>query len=95
MTDYIDLADLKAHLNIIGNDDDELLNSKISAASEWIDTWILPLDPLLPVPNPLREAVRKLAADFYEHRESSNNEATIETQFDVFILLLPYREFEF
>lgn len=95
MTDFITLTDLKAHLNITTEIDDELLGDKIKAASEYIAAWIAPLTEDDPVPEVLKEATRKLAADFYEHRESSANEPSIPTEFEVFALIMPYRDWNF
>ncbi len=92
---YIELDDLKAHLNLTTDADDDLLNAQIAAASAYIAAWIVPLADADPVPEPIKEATRKLASDFYEARGSSDNQPSIPVSFDVFYLILPYRAWTF
>lgn len=92
---YIDLNDLKAHLNITGDDDDVLLQAKLDAAEQAITSLIVPLDTTQPVPDPIKEATRKLAAALYECREAIDATRYLEAEFGVCFLLLPYRDFAF
>ena len=91
----IDLPDLKAHLNITNDADDDLLTGKIEAASEWVAAFTgAALDETAPAP--LKEAVRRLAADLYEHREANLVGVTAQTlPFGVMDMIGPYRAWTF
>ncbi|WP_034996441.1 head-tail connector protein [Beijerinckia mobilis] len=95
MLSFIDLDDLKSHLNITFDDDDTLLQSKIDAASSYISTLIVPIDDGAEIPGPIKEATRKLAADLYEDRNGTNAARSFETEYGVAALITPYRDFAF
>jgi len=61
----------KAHLNLDGNDDDELLSLYLDAAEAWLGNYIgKPIADIDPVPGDLKLAVLKLASFYYEQREA-------------------------
>lgn len=61
----------KAHMNIVGNDDDELIALYIDAAETWLANYIgKPLAEIDPFPADLKLAVLKQAAFHYEQREA-------------------------
>lgn len=70
-TPPIDLADVKAHLNITDNADDTVITAKLAAASSYVEHYVGQLfeDYVDGVPDPLKEAVRQVTAHFYENRE--------------------------
>jgi uncharacterized phage protein (predicted DNA packaging) len=90
----ITVDDLKAHLNLTTDDDDDLLPSKIAAAEEWVVAYTgVPIEEYAgEVPAPVVEAVRRIAADLYENREASLVGASVtELPFGIADLLGPYR----
>lgn len=61
----------KAHMNIDGTADDELVTLYIGAAETWLGNYIgKPLPDLDPLPDDLKLAVLKLVAFYYEQREA-------------------------
>lgn len=97
----ISIEDIKAHLNIVGADDDALLTGKIAAAEGWLAKFIgHELDDTIAFPDgtpaPLAEAVRQLVGHLYENREASLVGISAEVlPFGVFELVAPYREYVF
>lgn len=97
----IDLADLKAHLNITIADDDGLLADKIEAAQACVESFIgvkLDDDEAFPdgPPAPLKEAVRQFAAHLYENREPVLVGVNAQAMpLGVFDLVGPYRTWVF
>jgi hypothetical protein len=93
----IQLADMKAHLNVTFGTDDTLIQGKIDAAEDWIAKFVCP--PWLPadrVPGALLEAVRLLAAHLYENREASLVGVTSQDlPFGLLDLITPYRAWAF
>jgi len=78
----ITTADMKTHLGVTIDDDDALIDGKIEAAEAAIEQLLgytfaanFPdtTDASFPdtVPGDLKEAIRQLAAHFYENREAS------------------------
>ena len=92
----ISLANLKAHLNITTDDDDDLLQDKIDAASEWIAKYTgVPVDAP-DTPAPFDEATRQLAGHLFENREATMVGVTAQAlPFGLLDLLNPYREWAF
>lgn len=73
----------KAHMNIDGDADDELITLYLDAAETWLGNYIgLPLANLDPMPADLKLAVLKLVAFYYEQREA--------VAFGVTMMLAPY-----
>jgi hypothetical protein len=98
----ISTDDLRRHLNITGTDDDVLLADKILAASEWVSLYTAipngcdPDDATCSIPEPVKEAVRQLAAHLYENREASLIGVTSQSlPFGLLDLLMPYRAWVF
>jgi uncharacterized phage protein (predicted DNA packaging) len=92
----VSLANLKAHLNITADDDDDLLQDKIDAASEWIARYTgVPMDAP-DTPAPFDEATRQLASHLFENREATLVGVTAQAlPFGFLDLLNPYREWAF
>jgi hypothetical protein len=95
------VADIKAHSNIAIDADDDLIQSKIDAAEQWIAKFIgSPLDDATAFPDgtpePLKEATRQLVAAWYEQREAVIiGVSADEAPFGVVELIQPYREWSF
>lgn len=73
----VTLDELKSQLNItadFGSDDDALLTSKIAAAQEHLERLLgFQIETTYTtVPEPLKEAVKQLAAWWYEQREAAS-----------------------
>lgn len=94
----VTVEELKAHLNITFDDDDALIADKIAVAEACVAEYVgadLEAD-FETLPTPLREAVKQLAAHFYENREAVLVGATAQTlPLGVFDLVGPYREWCF
>lgn len=93
----IELSDLKAHLNVTFDTDDDLITGKIEAAEDWIAMFTgASWPPASPVPGALKEAIRQLAAHLYENREASLVGVTSQDlPFGLLDLLTPYRAWAF
>lgn len=67
----VPLSLAKLHLNIVGNDDDELISFYIGAAEAYLSNFIgRRLADIIPVENDLQKAVLDLAAFYYAQREA-------------------------
>jgi uncharacterized phage protein (predicted DNA packaging) len=67
----IDLADIKAHLNVTTDVDDDLITEKLAAAADWVAKYTgIPVDAD-DIPPSVNEAVRQLTAHLYANREAS------------------------
>lgn len=67
----VSLSLAKAHMNIDGTADDELITLYIGAAESFLGNYIgRPLADLDPLPDDLKLAVLKLVAFYYEQREA-------------------------
>lgn len=67
----VSLSLAKAHMNIDGTADDDLITLYIGAAEQWLGNYIgRPLADLDPLPDDLKLAVLKLVAFYYEQREA-------------------------
>ena len=92
----VSLENLKAHLNITTDDDDDLLQDKIDAASEWIAKYTGIPEDGPDTPAPFDEATRQLAAHLFENREATLVGVTAQAlPFGLLDLLNPYREWAF
>ena len=93
----VTIEDVKAHLNVLISEDDDLLTNKIAAAEEWIGLFIgTPLADLTPTPETLREAVRMLVGHLYENREASIVAVSAELMpLGLYDLMAPYRQWSF
>ena len=70
------LSEAKAHLRVIGNEEDALIQGYIDAAEAHVSKWLnRPLSPWNddgdPVPTNVKQAILLAVGDFYEVRESS------------------------
>lgn len=67
----VSLSLAKAHLNLDGTADDELISLYIGAAETWLGNYIgKALSAIDPLPDDLKLAVLKLVAFYYEQREA-------------------------
>lgn len=94
-TDIVTLAALKAHLRVDHADDDVGLISMLEASRRHIEAWVGPLDDFEAVPADIIEALKQLAAQFYETREAAQVDALSVIPFGVYDLIGPYRKWEF
>ena len=70
----VTLAEMKAHLNIVDTIDDDLIGRKIGAAEAHLGRMLgFDMAAEYPdgVPEDLKEAIRQLAAHWYENREAT------------------------
>jgi len=89
----VTLCDVKRHLNITDDCDDELLTKKIYAAGELIAGYVGNLEQYNGViPAPLQEAARQLVAGWYEVRESTSEANMRMVPLGVFDLITPFRD---
>lgn len=93
----VQLADMKAQLNVTFADDDALIQGKIDAAESWIGKFVTPpWPPTDPAPGALLEAIKLLAAHLYENREASLVGVTSQDlPFGLLDLITPYRVWAF
>jgi hypothetical protein len=96
----IELADMKAHLNLTTDADDTLLTGKIDAAEDFVRAFIgsdgLAAEFPDGVPGAILESVRQIAAHLYENREASVvGVSASELPFGALDLLAPYRRWVF
>jgi hypothetical protein len=69
----IELADAKAHLNIVDSTDDDLIQGKIDAATAYLNSFVgydIETKYGTGVPEDILEACRQIVAGWYENRES-------------------------
>lgn len=90
----VSLSLAKAHMNIVGNDDDELIGVYIGAAVAYLSNYIgRPLADLDPFPDDLKLAVLKLVAFHYEQREAVGFGVTMQlAPYGVTAIADSYRE---
>ena len=78
----VTLAEMKEHLNIVDTIDDDLIGRKIGAAEAHL-CRMLGFDMVVEypdgVPEDLKEAIRQLAAHWYENREATVAGLSIST----------------
>ena len=92
----VTVAELKQHLRVEHNADDELLASLIAAAQERAEDFCRvdfePEDETYTVPEPVRLAVILLASYHYEHPDASDPNAYKATEMAFQALLYPHRD---
>ena len=94
----VSLSLAKSHMNIVGNDDDELIGVYIDAAVAYLSNYIgegkwKRLADLGPFPGDLKLAVLKLTAFHYEQREAAGFGVTMQlAPFGVTAIADSYRE---
>lgn len=81
-------GDLKAHLNIVGDEDDAIIAIKLAAASDWIANFVSSDDLDKPA---VQEAILQVAATYYEQREAVFAGGLDIVPFGVWDLIEPYR----
>lgn len=100
----ITVEDLQAHLNLPEGQDSDLLASKIASAETQINSFLEKkfadyyddASQANSVPEPLKEAVRQLAAHYYEQREAVLIGASAAiVPWGVVDLIQPYRAWAF
>lgn len=75
----VTLSLAKAHMNIDGTADDELIELYIDAADAYLSNYIgKPLADFDPIPGDLKLAVLKLVAFHYEQREAVGFGSTMQ-----------------
>ncbi len=83
---WITLVEAKEYLRIDGEEEDGLLASLVSVATEYCENYLYPaLVPSENVPTPIKQAVLILVAHFYEQRNGEDIPKV------VYALLSPYR----
>jgi len=100
MTDTLDivpLADVKAHLNVIGDGDDAMITGALEVARGFVEGWCGPLDDFTDgVPAVLTHAMKMYAGHLYENREATAFAGSgSEVPLGVFDLINPYRKWAF
>lgn len=94
----VTLAEAKAHLRVIGNDDDTQIQLYLDAAERhaadfikrtipWNDGAVPPVD--VEVPAPVKAAILLILGDLFENREGAGGD--YERNPAVHALLWPYR----
>lgn len=93
---YISVDDLKRHLNIDYDEDDQYLTELIEAAESAIELYIQqPLSELAEdgnLPSDMKMAVRLLAGGFYANREPAAFAASSEIPYGLTFLLIQRRK---
>lgn len=94
---YVTLEDIKRHLNVDFNEDDELIASMIEAAEASVEQSIgasladITMDEGK-FPKDLEHAIRIMTAVFYEYREGFTHGKIMQVPFTLAHLLTPYRK---
>lgn len=91
---YIELEDIKRHLNVDFSEDDSLITSMIEAAEASVENTIgVPLADIAidgQLPPALKHVVRIMTATFYEYREGLTYGKIQNVPFTLSHLLSPY-----
>lgn len=93
---YVEVEDIKKHLNIDYPEDDQYLKELIEVAEASVKMFIqqdlssLATDGKLPAD--LRHAIRLLVGQFYANRETTAFSTPSEIPFGLTYLLLPHRK---
>ncbi|MPR61231.1 phage gp6-like head-tail connector protein [Ochrobactrum intermedium] len=83
----------KAHMNIVGSDDDELINHYIDAAEEFIADFTGKPIPA-PAPASLKQAILMVVAHWNENREAATVGISAATlPFGVMSILRNHRDY--
>jgi uncharacterized phage protein (predicted DNA packaging) len=89
------LEDIKRHLNVDFNEDDELITSMMEAAEASIENSIgVPLADFVSdgFPADLKHAIRIMTANFYEFREGFTHGKIQQVPFTLAHLIAPYKK---
>jgi len=99
----VSLTEIKTHLRLDHNSEDADLLLYIEAAEAHVANFLnrslvswgehgSPLgSPSIPVPEPVRHAVKMIVGDLYENREAATADMTINVNPTTERLLFPYR----
>lgn len=87
----VTLSELKAHLRIQHDDEDEYLGSLIRMAQAAAEDFCLMVFPD-PAPEPVRLAVMLMASHYYEYRDSPDRFALRAMRMSFESLLWPHRD---
>lgn len=91
---YVELEDIKRHLNVDFNEDDNLITSMIEAAEASVENSIgAPLADIAingELPVDLKHVIRIMTANFYEYREGMTYGKIQAVPFTLSHLLAPY-----
>lgn len=89
----ITVADFKAHDNIVSDEDDDVIQSKIDVACALVENFVgEKLIDFDPVPAPILEAIRQLTTHLYENREPFVVGVQASAlPYNAIDLLMPYR----
>ena len=95
---YIEIQDIKKHLNIDFDDDDAYISDLIDAAQETISTYLnRPLEDFSDTSGQLRpalrHAVRLLVGNWYANREPVAYASATNVPYTLDYLLLPLKRF--
>lgn len=91
----VSLPELKAHLRIEHDDEDDVLDLLLAqASSAAADFCRADFEAMEQVPEPVRLAVLLMASHFYECRDSSDRNAYATMMNAFHALLYPYRVIE-
>lgn len=93
----VTVNELKAHLRVDSNDEDNLLSNMIYASQGHIENLMGQAfaDITGETPAPLKQAVLMLAAHWFEGREAAATEPVRSIPFSVQDLVAEYREYSF
>ncbi len=93
----IDLADMKAHLGVLDDVDNALITGKIEAAQAHLESLLgyAIEDEFDTVPADLKDAVRQLAAGWFENREATGATSIMETPMSVWSIVTERRSYAF
>lgn len=93
----LSLSDIKAHLNVTDDADDDLILAKMEAAEAFVAGYVgKALVDFDPVPGDLKEAVRMVVGHLYENREATLVGVVIApVPLGAFELMAPHREWVF
>lgn len=86
----VTLAETKAHLRIISNDQDAMIQKQIDSAADHLTSIDVDMSGI-PLPPALHHAVLMLVAHFYENAEAVSDTQTYVTPLGVTRLIAPYR----
>lgn len=99
MTSIVSVIEQKLHMNIDEDflDDDPIISSHIAAAESYVTALVGgDVATMTPIPGALRQAIKMLAAHFYENREAASFDGRAsETPFGFLSLIAPYRAWGF
>lgn len=87
--------DLKAHLNIDHDDDDDLLTAKLAVAESWVKSHVNVTAFNFGNSPELIEATLQLAASLYAQREATSPVELTAVPFGVWDLITPFRQWSF